>query len=250
MSKLANKVAVITGGNSGIGLETARLFQSEGARVIITGRNREKVQQAASELGSNVSGVVADLSQVSEVERMAQRIGELTNQVDILFLNAGVAFYAPIEQIDEAFYDQQFDTNVKGLFFSIKYLLPLFKDKGSIILNSSINSFMAFPTSNVYAATKAAVNSLGRTLSGELIQRGIRINTISPGPIQTPIYGKMGMKSEQMQEMAGNIQGMIPMDRFGQSEEIAKAALYFASDDSAFTVGAELAIDGVMGTLR
>lgn len=250
MGQLDNKIVVITGGNSGIGFATAKLFIEEGAKVIITGRNKAKIDLAVRELGNDTIGLIGDLIDVSEIEEMVDQIGQHVDKVDVLFLNAGVALYAPINQITEEFYDKLFDTNVKGLFFMIKHLLPRLGQGSSVILNSSINSFMARPTSSVYAATKAAVSSLTRTLSGELIERGIRLNTVIPGPTQTPIFGKMGLPSDQINQLAKNIKKTVPMDRFGRPEEIAQAALYFASERSAFTVGAELVVDGGMGTLR
>ncbi len=167
----------------------------------------------------------------------------------MLFLNAGIAKLAPIEQTDEAMYDETFNINVKGLYFTVKHLLPLMGEGTSIIINASINANIGMPNSSVYAASKAAVISLARTLSGELVNRGIRVNALSPGPINTPIFSKMGMSPEQLEATATSIQQQVPMGRFGRPEEIAKAALFLASDDSSFVIGAELVADGGMSTL-
>ena len=249
MSKLANKVAVVTGGNSGIGFTTARTFLEEGAKVIITGRNPESLQKAVAELGDGVSSIVADAAKLPDIEKLASELQSQGKKVDVLFLNAGIAKFAPIEQTNEALYDETFDINVKGLYFTIKHLLPLMGEGTSIVINASINAYIGMPNSSVYAASKAAVISMARTLSGELVGRGIRVNAVSPGPINTPIFGKMGLPEDQLQEMATGIQQQVPMGRFGTPEEIAKAALFLASEDSSFVIGAELVADGGMSTL-
>lgn len=249
MKRLENKVALVTGGNSGIGYATAQAFIKEGARVIITGRNQSALDQAVATLGSQAQAVQADVSQVAEIERMVQRVRQQAGRLDVLFLNAGVAFMAPIDQVDEAFFDQSFSTNVKGLFFSAKYLHPLLQEGSSVIINASINAHMGMPGTSIYSATKAAVLSLARTLSSEWVSQGIRVNAISPGPIQTPLFSKSGIAEEQMQGMAEQLIQQVPMKRFGQPEEIAKAAVFLASSDSSFMVGAELIADGGMHTL-
>lgn len=249
MSKLTNKTALITGGNSGIGFTSAETFIANGAKVIITGRNEEKLKEAVAQLGNQASYIVADSGKLDQIESLAAQVGQITDKVDILFLNAGVAKFAPIEYIDEAFFDESFDINVKGLFFTVKHLLPYLKEGSSIIMNASINAHIGMPNSSVYAATKAGVISLAKTLSGELKDRGIRVNTISPGPVSTPIYGKLGLEEAQLNEMAGQIQQQIPMGRFGNTQEIAEAALFLASSDSSFMLGSEIVIDGGMSTL-
>ena len=249
MGKLENKVAVITGGNSGIGFTTAQTFAEEGAEVIITGRNQESLDQAVAELGGRVTAIKSDVAQLPDIEKLAAELKSRGKHVDVLFLNAGIAKLAPIEQTDETLYDETFDINVKGLYFTIKHLLPLMGEGTSIVINASINAYIGMPNSSVYAASKAAVISLARTLSGELVDRGIRVNAISPGPINTPIFGKMGMSAEQLEATATGIQQQIPMGRFGRPEEIAKAALFLASEDSSFVIGAELVADGGMSTL-
>ncbi|WP_299246295.1 SDR family oxidoreductase [uncultured Aquimarina sp.] len=250
MGKLSNKTAFITGGNSGIGLATAKLFLEEGAQVIIQGRNEEKLQEVVSELGGNTTYVVADLRRISDIRNIKEEISTRVDHLDILFLNAGVAYFAPIDHIDEEFFDSQFETNVKGVFFTIQELLPLTNNGSSIILNGSVNSFMARPMSSVYAATKAAIASFGITMAAELAPEGVRVNVVHPGPTQTPIFSKMGMPEEQLNQMASSIQNAVPMGRFGNPNEIAKAVLFFASDDSTFSTGSTIIADGGMGTIR
>ncbi len=249
MSKLANKVAVVTGGNSGIGFTTAQMFAAEGAEVIITGRNQASLDKAVTDLGRGVSAIKSDVAQIADIKHLADELQSRGKKVDVLFLNAGIAKLAPIEHTDETLYDETFNINVKGLYFTIKHLLPLMGEGTSVVINASINAYIGMPNSSVYAASKAAVISMARTLSGELVGRGIRVNAISPGPIETPIFSKMGMSDEQLQETASAIQQQIPMGRFGKPEEIAKAALFLASDDSSFVIGAELVADGGMSTL-
>ena len=249
MKKLANKVALITGGSSGIGLATAKVFVEEGAEVIITGRNQDSLDKAVGELEHRVTGMVSDTAQLADIEKLAAQLQSQGKPIDVLFLNAGIAKLVPIEQTDEALYDETFNINVKGLYFTIKHLLPLMSEGTSIVINASINAYIGMPNSSVYAASKAAVISLARTLSGELVGKGIRVNAISPGPINTPIFGKMGMSPEQLEATATSIQQQVPMGRFGRPEEIAKAALFLASDDSSFVIGAELVADGGMSTL-
>jgi len=249
MKRLENKVAVITGGNSGIGLATAREFLNEGAQVVLTGRDKSTLDQAASELGSQALTVVSDAGKLDDIQRLATLVKEKFGRVDVLFLNAGIAKFAPIEMIDEATYEDTFDVNVKGVFFTVKALLPLMKEGSSVIINASINANIGMANSSIYAASKAAALSFARTLSGELVSRKIRVNAISPGPVNTPIYGRLGLPPEQLEQMAGSIQGQVPLGRFGTPEEIAKVALFFASDDSSFILGAELVVDGGMSTI-
>ncbi|MFS4418595.1 SDR family oxidoreductase [Maribacter sp. 2307ULW6-5] len=249
MSKLENKTALITGGNSGIGFATAETFIKHGAKVIITGRNEERLQQAVAKLGSAASYIVADSGKMDDLAQLAERVGEHTDKLDVLFLNAGIAKFAPIEYIDESFFDESFNVNVKGVFFTVKHLLPYLFQDSSVILNASINAHIGMPNSSVYAATKAGVISLAKTLSGELKDRGIRVNAISPGPINTPIYQKLGLEEDQLNEMAGHIQSQVPLGRFGNPQEIANAALFLGTDDSKFMLGSELILDGGMSTL-
>ena len=245
MNRLQNKVAVVTGANSGIGYATAQEFIAEGAQVVITGRNEAAVQQAVATLGDQARGVVSDAGQMADVHRLAEQISTLHPRIDVLFVNAGVATFAPIGQVDEAHFDQQFNINVKGLYFTVQALLPLLNDGGSIILTSSTAASSGMAGASVYSATKAAVVSLARTLSADLLARRIRVNAISPGPIDTPIFGKLGMSAEATESFAQ----MVPLKRIGQPEEIAKIATFFASDDSSFVLGEELIAGGGMGRL-
>jgi NAD(P)-dependent dehydrogenase (short-subunit alcohol dehydrogenase family) len=250
MSKLASKVAVITGGNSGIGLASAKRFKAEGATVIINARNEKRLAETLAENGDIFDDVfVADVSNVSDLARFFAQIGEKYGKIDVLFLNAGVAYFAPIELLDEATYDKQFDINVKGVLFGVQKALPYLNEGASILLTTSVVNQQGMANSNAYAATKAAVRSLARSLSAELVGRGIRVNAISPGPIETPIFSKMGLPNEQVGQMAEGIKAGVPLGRFGTPDEVASAALYLASAESSFIVGEELVIAGGMGTL-
>jgi NAD(P)-dependent dehydrogenase (short-subunit alcohol dehydrogenase family) len=249
MNRLKDKRALITGGTSGIGLETARLFLSEGARVAITGRNPATLEAARKELGSGVLIIPADASEVAAQKAVAETLRQAFRGLDILFLNAGIAELRPVEQWDESAFDRSFATNVKGPYFLVQALLPIFANPASIVLNASVNAHIGMPGTSVYGATKAALLSLTRTLSGELISRGIRVNAVSPGPISTPLYGKLGLSEADLKAVAASVQSQVPAGRFGDPKEIAQAVVFLASDESAFTVGSELMIDGGMGTL-
>lgn len=249
MSQLSGKTAVITGGTTGIGFATAREFRAQGARVIITGSHPDSVADARAALGDDVTGIVADVSRVTDIRRQSEEIRQAAGRIDILFVNAGIARFAPVDQVDEATWDASFNVNVKGAFFTIQQLLPLINEGGSIIINASINASIGMPNSSVYAASKAAVISLARTLSAELVARGIRVNAISPGPVETPLFGKLGIPEAQLSEMAGAIQNQVPMRRFGKPEEIARVATFLASPDSSFMLGSEVVVDGGMSTL-
>lgn len=249
MKRLENKVAVITGGNSGIGLATAKAFIEEGARVIITGRNKTSLDQAVKELGDKASAIVSDTASVPAIKELGSQVAAIAPTIDILFINAGVARFAPIEAVDEAHFDEQFNINVKGAYFTIQQLLPLIKSGGSIILNTSVNAHVGMPNASIYSATKAAQLTLIRTLSAEFIARKIRVNAISPGPVTTPLYGKLGIPADQLEQTANNIKGLVPLGRFGTPDEIARVAVFFASEDSSFILGAELIADGGFATL-
>jgi NAD(P)-dependent dehydrogenase (short-subunit alcohol dehydrogenase family) len=254
MSRLHGKRALITGGTSGIGLETARQFLAEGARVAITGTNPKTIEAARADLaklpgGKDVLIIQADAGDVAAQKQIAAQVKDAFGGLDVLFVNAGIADFRPVEQWDEAGFDRSFAVNVKGPYFLIQALLPLFAKSASIVLNTSINAHIGMPNSSIYAATKGALQTFIRTLSGELIGRGIRVNAVSPGPISTPLYGKLGMTEEQLKGLADHIQGQIPAGRFGNPSEVAKAVVFFASDEATFTVGAELTIDGGMSTL-
>jgi NAD(P)-dependent dehydrogenase (short-subunit alcohol dehydrogenase family) len=244
MNKLKGKTAIITGGNSGIGFATAEVFLQEGATVIITGRREDAIQKAVLKLGKGAHGIASDAGNMKEVKELKKQVATITSQVDIVFANAGVALFAPFEQVTEELFDANLDINFKGAFFTIQTLLPLFSAGGSIILNSTILVHSGLAAASAYSASKGAVLSLGKTLAAELANRNIRVNSISPGPIDTPIYTKMGMTGEALQQFAAGVQAKIPLNRFGQASDVAQAALFLAADDSKFLTGSEITIDG------
>ena len=244
MAKLTGKVALITGGNSGIGFATAQEFQNHGAKVVITGRNQQALDEAAARIGGDLLAVQADVTQPGDTDALMATIQERYGRIDVLFLNAGTAKLGPIEDVTEAVFDEVIATNVKGVYFTIQKALPLLSDGASIILNGSANAHVGFPGASVYSASKAAVHSFARTLTVELIGRGIRVNTLNIGPIDTPLYGKLGLPAEALQGFAQTVAGRLPIKRFGTPEEVAKAALFLASTDSSFVVGSELTTDG------
>jgi NAD(P)-dependent dehydrogenase (short-subunit alcohol dehydrogenase family) len=242
--KLSGKVAVVTGGNSGIGFATAKEFRSQGAKVAISGRT--KVAEAAKELGDDVLGITADVKNFADLDRLFTTVHEKLGKVDILFVNAGMAKMGPIGDVSEADFDEVMDINFKGAYFTIQKAVPFLSDGASIILNGSVNSYVGFAGASVYSASKAALHSLARTLSAELIGRGIRVNTLNIGPVNTPLFGKLGMPQEMLEGFASSVVGKMPIKRFGHPEEIAKAAVFLASSDSSFVVGSEIATDGGM----
>jgi NAD(P)-dependent dehydrogenase (short-subunit alcohol dehydrogenase family) len=246
MGRLEGKRALITGGTTGIGFETAQRFLEEGARVAVTGTNPKTLETAQKTLGNDVLVLASDAGNVAEQKELAQSIANHFGQLDVLFLNAGIAQLQPVDQWDEAAFDRSMAINVKGPFFLVQALLPVFAPTASIVLNGSVNAHIGMANTSVYAATKAAAISLVRTLSGELVGRGIRVNAVSPGPVSTPLYGKLGLAEADLKGIASSIEGMVPVRRFGASKEIADAVVYFASDESAFTVASELLIDGGM----
>ena len=245
MAKLTGKVALITGGTSGIGAATARLFRAEGAIVIVTGSNPTTLEAARRELhGIEVVG-----SDIADIEATRTLVGDVhgrQGRLDILFANAGIAKFGASPDVDAAHFDQLFDVNVRGAYFAIKHAAAVMQEGGSIVLNASVSGVMGGLGQTVYGATKAAVRSFGRTFAAELAPRRIRVNTISPGPIETPIFGKVGIPAEQMKTVVEGFVSQIPLARVGRPEEVAAAALFFASDDSSYTTGAELFVDGGM----
>lgn len=249
MNRFDNKSVLVTGGNSGIGLATALEFARQGARVIITGRDQATLEQAKAQLGPNAIALRNDAGDIKAGKELATTLRAQGITLDTLFVNAGVAKFAPLEAIDEALWDETFNVNVKGAYFAIQALAPLLNDGAAIILNGSINARIGMPTSSVYAASKAALISLAKTLSSELISRGIRVNVVSPGPVATPIYGRLGLPAEQLGELAAGIQEQIPLKRFGTPDEIASAVVYLSSPEAAFIVGTELIVDGGMSQL-
>lgn len=246
MSRLKNKTALITGGNSGIGFATAKEFLEQGATVIITGRSQAGLEQAKKELNGQVHTILSNTSNLNDIRNLVNEVQQITPHLDVVFVNAGIGKFAPIEAVTEEHFDEQFNINVKGAYFTIQALLPVIKDGGSIILNTSINAHMAMANSSVYSATKAAMLTFARTLSAELLSRRIRVNAISPGPVTTPIFGKTGIPADQMDGLKSTIQNKVPLGRFGDPAEIARVATFFASDDSTFVLGAELIADGGM----
>ena len=249
MGKLEGKVAVITGGNSGIGLATAIEFKEQGAQVVITGRDQLTLDEAKREIGGNVLALRSDTSSLPEIDKLFATVKERFGKIDVLFINAGIGKFSPVEAVTEDLFDSIMDINFKGSYFTIQKALPLLNDNASIILNASINAYLGMPNSSVYAASKAALITLARTLSAELVSRGIRVNVVSPGPISTPILGRMGLPPEALDELLKSVQTRVPMGRFGRPEEIAKTVLFLASSDSSFLLGTEIVADGGMSQL-
>lgn len=244
MSRLQGKRTLITGGTSGIGLETAKQFLAEGARVIVTGVNPDSIAKAQAELGPEVLVLRADSANVAAQKELAQAVKDHYGQLDIAFLNAGVSVWAPIEVWTEEMFDRSFDINVKGPYFLMQALLPVFANPASVVLNTSINAHVGAANSSVYGATKAAFLNMSKTLSSELLGRGIRVNAVSPGPVETPLYDKLGIPDAYRDQVNKDIAATIPFGRFGTPEEVAKAVLYLASDESRWTVGSEIIVDG------
>jgi NAD(P)-dependent dehydrogenase (short-subunit alcohol dehydrogenase family) len=249
MKRFEGKNVLVTGGNSGIGLATSLAFAKEGARVVITGRDQSTLDSAAAELGANVIAVRNDAGSVADGIKLATRLQQQDVMLDAVFINAGVARFAPVEAVDEEMWDLTFNTNVKGPYFLIKALTPLLKPGAAIVLNGSINAHIGMHSSSVYAASKAALISLAKTLSTELLSRGVRVNVVSPGPVKTPIYDRLGISAEQLAGVTAGIEAQIPLKRFGTPDEIASAVLYLASAESTFIVGTELVADGGMTQL-
>jgi len=246
VKKLEGKVAVVTGGNSGIGLATAKRFAEEGAYVFITGRRQAELDAAVQQIGDNVTAVQGDVSNLADLDRLYATVKEQKGQIDVLFANAGGGEFAPLGAITEEHFDRTFGANVKGLLFSVQKALPLFRDGGSIILNASTAGSTGAPAFSVYSATKAAVRSFARTWTLDLKERKIRVNAISPGPISTPgVDGLLSSAGPTDQLIAGMV-AMIPMGRMGVPDEVAKAASFLASDESSFITGIELFVDGGM----
>ena len=243
-NKLEGKIAVITGGNSGIGLATAKRFVTEGAYVFITGRRQKQLDLAVSEIGKNVMGIQSDVSNLADIDKIYTTIKDQKNRIDIIFANAGIAQFAPLEKISEEHFDKIFRINVKGLLFTLQKLLPIFPEGGSIILNASIGSSKGVEETSVYSATKAAVRSFARTWTVDLRHRKIRVNAISPGPIDTPIFSNLMQNEEQLEQFKKNIVNTVPMERMGTPDEVAKVVSFLASDDSSYITGIELFVDG------
>jgi NAD(P)-dependent dehydrogenase (short-subunit alcohol dehydrogenase family) len=249
MDRLKGKIAVITGGNSGIGLATAREFVEQGAKVVVSGRDQKTLDEAVRELGPEVLAVRADVAQLADIDKLFTAVKAKFGRIDVLFVNAGIGKFAPFDAVTEEFYDAILDVNLKGAYFTIQKSLPLLADGASIVLNTSINAHIGMANSSVYAASKAALLSLARTLSAELVGRNIRVNAISPGPVTTPIFGRLGLPPEALDQLRQDVTSQVPMKRFGRPEEIAKTALFLASSDSSFLLGSEIVADGGMSQL-
>jgi NAD(P)-dependent dehydrogenase (short-subunit alcohol dehydrogenase family) len=238
MGKLQGKVAVITGGTEGIGLATAQLFVKEGAYVVITGRRQKELDEAVTAIGNNATGVQGDVAKLADLDRLYQTVGKVKGRIDIIFANAGVGEFVPFPKVSEAHFDKLFNINVKGALFTVQKGLPLLNDGGSIILTGSVASVKGTPAFGVYAASKAAIRSFVRTWTTDLKDRHIRSNVVSPGPINTALTNR------QSADVIARIVSTVPMGRMGEPDEVAKAALYLASDDSSFVTGVELFVDG------
>src|SRR5271170_7383789 len=249
MDKHEGKVAVVTGGNSGIGLATAQRLAAEGAYVFITGRRQAELDAAVKLIGKNVTGVQGDVSNLADLDRLYATVKQQKGRVDILFANAGLGEFAPLGAITEAHYDKTFNANVKGLLFTVQKALPLFTNGGSIILNASIVSSKGNPAMSVYSATKAAVRSFARNWTLDLKDRKIRVNAVSPGPIETPGLNGLGKNAEETAQFKAAMVSAVPMGRLGTSDEIAKVVSFLASDDSSFITGIELFVDGGMAQI-
>jgi len=242
MKNLENKTAIVTGGNSGIGYAAAAELVSRGAQVIVTGRNKEALAKAETEL--NVTGIVAEQSDLKSIDNLVEEVKAKFGKIDIVFLNAGIASFSPLESAPEDHYDSIMNVNAKGVYFTVQKLLPVLNDGASIIFNTSINAHVGMPNSSVYAASKAAVLSFNKVFAVELASRKIRVNAVSPGPVETPLYGKLGLQKEEVEGFGTILGEKILLKRFAQSSEIAKTVAFLASDDSSFITGTEIVVDG------
>jgi NAD(P)-dependent dehydrogenase (short-subunit alcohol dehydrogenase family) len=249
MTRFSNKSVLVTGGSSGIGLATAQAFAAEGALVVITGRDAAALNAAREQIGGKTIALQNDAADLAGAKALAAELARADIQLDAVFINAGVAKFAPFAEVSESLWDQTFDTNVKGAYFQIQALLPLLKPGASIVINGSINAHLGMPNSSVYAASKAALISLAKTLSAELLPRGVRVNVVSPGPVTTPLYGKLGMDAKTLEATAAHIESQVPLGRFGTPQEIASTVLHLAAPESAFIVGTEIIADGGMSQL-
>jgi NAD(P)-dependent dehydrogenase (short-subunit alcohol dehydrogenase family) len=249
MKRLEGKVAVVTGGNSGIGLAAAKRLHDEGARVAISGRSQKTLDEAVAILGKDVLAVQSDVSKLPEIDRFLAAVTAKFGKIDILFANAGIGKFAPLEATTEEIYDEQFDINAKGAYFTIQKALPYLNSGASIILNTSVVSHEGIVNGSVYAATKAAMRSFTRSLAGELVGRNIRVNAVAPGPIATPIFSRMGMSKDALDEITKSLIDTVPMKRIGTPEEVAGAVAFLASSDSSYVTGVEIDVDGGRGQI-
>jgi len=249
MPKLAGKVAVVTGGNSGIGLAAAKRFRAEGARVAISGRDQQTLDQAANVIGGEVIGVRSDVSKVDDIQRLFATVAQKWGKIDILFANAGIGTFSPFSEITETHFDEIFAINVRGLFFTVQKALPYLHDGSAIVLNASVADHIGLPGASVYSASKAAVRSLARTLTAELVERRIRVNVVSPGPVPTRILQRNGLAQDTVDGIVRGLVARVPMKRAGTPEEVADAVLFLASPESSYVAGIELSVDGGMGQI-
>lgn len=245
MNRFEGKTVLVTGGNSGIGLAAAQAFAAEGARVVITGRDEASLAEGRATLGEQALAIRNVAGTVAAARELAQQLSDAHIRLDAVFVNAGIGIFAPFTDINESAWDDTFSINVKGPYFQIQALVPLFNEGASIVLNGSINAHIGMPTSSVYAASKAALVSLAKTLSAELLPRGVRVNVVSPGPVSTPLHEKLGI----VDDARAQLQAQIPLGRFGKSSEVAATVLHLASPESGFIVGTEIVIDGGMSQL-
>jgi NAD(P)-dependent dehydrogenase (short-subunit alcohol dehydrogenase family) len=247
MKRLEGKVAVVTGGNSGIGLATAKRFHEEGARLVISGRNQKTLDEAVKAIGKDTIAVQADVSNTKDLDRLYATVSQKLGKIDVLFANAGIYKFAPFAATTEVLYDELFDINTRGVYFTIQKAVPLLNDGASIIVNTSVAGEIGLPNGTVYAATKSALRSFTRSIAAELVDRGIRVNAVSPGPIETPAgFERSGLSKEAIDEFVKNVISQVPMKRIGQPSEIAGAVAFLASQDASFITGAELTVDGGM----
>jgi len=250
MSKrFEGKTVLITGGNSGIGLATAKLFKQEGANVAISGRDQKTLDEAVRTIGKGTLAVRADVSKLDDIDRLLVEVTAKFGKIDALFANAGIAKFSPASDSSEQLFDETFDINVKGLYFTLQKAIPYLNDNAGIVLNSSVVNSQGTPGASVYAATKAAVRSLARTFAAELVDRGIRVNVVSPGPINTPIFGKTGLPQAALDEFANHIKTSVPMKRFGTPEEVGEATLFLAGPQASYITGVDLNVDGGLGQI-
>lgn len=243
-TRLENKVAVITGGTTGIGFESAQQFINQGAKVVITGQNQQRIDDAISRLGENAIGVNADVSSLTALDNLVDAVKDTHGSIDILFANAGMGHFAPIDSVDEASFDKQFDVNVKGVFFTVQKLAPLINQGGSVILTASAVHEKGVATGSLYFASKAAVRSFARTLASELAPQGIRVNSLSPGIVRTQFASNTNVPVEDFEGFIGMVQGQAPLNRAGTPTEIANAALFLGSDESAYMTASDVVVDG------
>jgi NAD(P)-dependent dehydrogenase (short-subunit alcohol dehydrogenase family) len=249
MRRLEGKVAVVTGGNSGIGLASAKRLLDEGARVAIAGRSQKTLDEAQKYLGNGTLAVQTDVAKLADLDKLYAAVSKKLGKIDVLFVNAGVANFAPFADTTEQVYDTNFDINAKGAFFTIQKAIPFLNDGASIILNTSVAGQKGFGTAGSYAATKAALRSFARTAASELVGRNIRVNTVAPGPIETPIFGRLGLEKSAADEVAKGFASLVPMKRLGQPEEVAGAVAFLASSDSSYITGVEINVDGGLGQI-